>query len=903
MNRCTDFCTRLGAISSGHGALPTHDELVTKLGLAGDEKVHERELGTWQVLQGRQCDFCRLVVAAVRSSAADAAQSEIKSDQLISVLLFPGEQSFRLSFPSPFGLRLAFNTADGNQVVGPDTARPVTKKSADVGRIRNWLETCALEHQKCALDPSQQSTTCPHADALEQEALIAKTMKMANGFDFQESATSNFRVLDLELGCVKPAALDVRYAALSYVWGQLPTFKLRSDNFDQLSKPRSLGPIRHHLPKTVNDAIDFVLALGERYLWVDTLCLVQDDADDVALGIELMNSIYQGSYFTIVAASGTDADAGLPGVGSSPRSCRAQDISIDDTEVFSPDLGLTILYSIDWHLRRSIYNKRGWTLQELVLPRRTIVFIDSQALFRCQEANWAEGSWADKWTFWLDADDSNITRMPDPYDGFLPSFWAYQKLCEDYSHRSLRRDGDALRAFAGILRPLAAGMETMLVEGLPGYYLDHFLLFMSSDGDLRRRPEFASFSWAGWKGRVMWPRENYYRLNAGAELTWEPSNIISWFKHSLLIEFEALDQSGCAESLSYYPYEKPSLIFQLMQKHRDIFTEVDVDPLKTHDKFPKFNRSSLSHGDVPDWYPIMKSGKLDNEERYLDPGQDKLKPKHGFVLKAFNLANGQAEYMRLLKRLERDGPGRYVLLNWCAQRNSFVRTAKRKRSKVAPRSVKQDDEAAPFRFRQPILSTNKETHTVKEVDDIRATLGRHWIQENPSWDSKEFTIPIFPPYTVLQFIAASIRLSLGQVQQSPAEWRENKSRPSMHGGPSTQSPFKRIPGIPLHCNGGEIVGSLHPDNFDLLGPSGSVIECILLSRCSVPTVASALLNSRDGPSYNNDDNAQDATMDLFWILHVVWQHGIAERRGVGQVLASVLTQVEVKLDIKQVLLG
>jgi hypothetical protein len=78
-------------------------------------------------------------------------------------------------------------------------------------------------------------------------------------------------------------------------------FRLKADNFKQLSAAGSLEAIRTELPKTVNNAIDLVKAMNERYLWVDGLCLVQDDEDDVSLGIEMMNSIYHGSYFTIVA--------------------------------------------------------------------------------------------------------------------------------------------------------------------------------------------------------------------------------------------------------------------------------------------------------------------------------------------------------------------------------------------------------------------------------------------------------------------------------------------------------------------------------------------------------------------------------------------------------------------------
>lgn len=462
---------------------------------------------------------------------------------------------------------------------------------------------------------------------------------------------------------MRQAALDTKYVALSYVWGNFPMFRLQKDNFEMLSTEGSLDAIRNELPKTINDALDLVREMGLRYLWVDSLCLVQDDEDDVSLGIEQMNSIYQGSHFTIVAASGTHAGAGIPGIGSTPRGIH------QITKNVSPNLEMSILYSIDWHLKRSTHHRRGWTLQELVLPRRAVIFIDNQAYFRCQEVNWGEGSWADKRTHWLDADDSNISRIPDPNDGFLPSFWAYQKLCEDYSRRQLRSDGDALRAISGISRPLASGMETLMVEGLPGYYLDHFMLFISSDGNMRRRTGFASFSWAGWEGGIVWPRENYmWRDDSSGEQTWNPTNIVNWFKYKRVVQWNALKPSGSLEHLSSFRGgEMPSLLVELMRLYPNAFPTADVDPQRQHDAFPKYSSSGSYNSDIPDW-DQRRHDVLGEDE---DDADLKLKPRRPFSVKGLNLANGQTEFERLVGRLKLTGESPLEtksIMNWMAGR-------------------------------------------------------------------------------------------------------------------------------------------------------------------------------------------------------------------------------------------
>lgn len=76
----------------------------------------------------------------------------------------------------------------------------------------------------------------------------------------------------------------------------------------------------HRLPKIIKDAMTLVEMLDERYLWIDSLCIVQDDEDDKSIQIAVMNQIYSSSVLTIAAASGDNVDAGLPGTNAGPRS-------------------------------------------------------------------------------------------------------------------------------------------------------------------------------------------------------------------------------------------------------------------------------------------------------------------------------------------------------------------------------------------------------------------------------------------------------------------------------------------------------------------------------------------------------------------------------------------------------
>ena len=74
------------------------------------------------------------------------------------------------------------------------------------------------------------------------------------------------------------------------------------------------------LSKTIEDAISLTQRLDERFLWIDALCVLQDDDDDKSRRIHEMDHIYSSACCTTVAAFGNDSNAGLPGVSPASRS-------------------------------------------------------------------------------------------------------------------------------------------------------------------------------------------------------------------------------------------------------------------------------------------------------------------------------------------------------------------------------------------------------------------------------------------------------------------------------------------------------------------------------------------------------------------------------------------------------
>ena len=100
------------------------------------------------------------------------------------------------------------------------------------------------------------------------------------------------------------------------------------------------GTALTELPRTVEDAINFVKLLGKQYLWVDSVCINQHNFNEKLQQIGIMSEIYRGAYATNVALSGATANAGLPRVAPGKNDYHQLSRTIDGTRPVG--LGLTL---------------------------------------------------------------------------------------------------------------------------------------------------------------------------------------------------------------------------------------------------------------------------------------------------------------------------------------------------------------------------------------------------------------------------------------------------------------------------------------------------------------------------------------------------------------------------------
>jgi hypothetical protein len=169
--------------------------------------------------------------------------------------------------------------------------RPMVGPSIDWQIIKKWINECAHDHSGLCQSSSASASA---SEGLGRPA----------------------RVLDVYKNCIVDLPPADKYLTLSYVWGYAGTSQkvlmATTSNYASLREPGSL--CKQELPKSIKGAMEACRKIGHTYHWVDSLCIIQNDPNDVREQISRMSDIYSGSFLTIVAASGESADAGLPGV-------------------------------------------------------------------------------------------------------------------------------------------------------------------------------------------------------------------------------------------------------------------------------------------------------------------------------------------------------------------------------------------------------------------------------------------------------------------------------------------------------------------------------------------------------------------------------------------------------------
>jgi hypothetical protein len=394
-------------------------------------------------------------------------------------------------------------------------------KTVDIKLIKKWLGLCENDHGS-----------------------VCDSIWWRGG---RGSLPDCMRVVDVKRMALVPVPPACRFIALSYVWGGVgEEYWTARANVQQRTVAGGLDI--SVLPGTIADSIKLVRQLGERYLWVDALCIIQDDPEDKDVQIHFMELVYGSSLFTVFAAGGNTARSPLPGLRPGTRILQQHVEVIKGLHLAipMPNLGET--------LARSTLYTRGWTYQELMLSRRRVYFTEQQVYFECGQEIWCED---------VLAESKHLPRSYHPLrstgTGTLtylraPPSWLkedsyiidYMSAIMHYTQRQLTVESDIIYAVTAITNALAKGFELggndpqkAFRFGMPVAGLNHALLWQPdadvshsrrSIGDKTCTP-WPSWSWAGWHGAVRYLDDTQYVTIRGSTHNPSPSEVLinSWY--------------------------------------------------------------------------------------------------------------------------------------------------------------------------------------------------------------------------------------------------------------------------------------------------------------------------------------------------------------------------------------
>ncbi|KAK4220600.1 heterokaryon incompatibility protein-domain-containing protein [Podospora fimiseda] len=229
-----------------------------------------------------------------------------------------------------------------------------------------------------------------------------------------------------------------RYTILSHCWGSLELPKTIISSRAQNSDP---GIMVSLLPKTFQNAITITRALSLRYLWIDSLCIIQDDESDWQHEASRMSSYYQNSHLTIAATSAHDAHRGLflETVNSSLYLAKDADEGLVAARLHIP-------HPEEWLRLRSPLTSRVWVLQEEILSVRTIHCMTEQWFWKCRIMEESEDG-----AYQMTTTNRILTpTVSGPCTERENDMYRWMEIAAEYSRRHLTYEKDRLPALSGI---------------------------------------------------------------------------------------------------------------------------------------------------------------------------------------------------------------------------------------------------------------------------------------------------------------------------------------------------------------------------------------------------------------------------------------------------------------------
>lgn len=378
---------------------------------------------------------------------------------------------------------------------------PVLPASDSLTRFqlfREWLRVCDQNHTACCREVTAELPT--------------------RAIDVGDEGDEDSNLLRLYVFGADDRAHDRSdYIALSHCWGNLleeqkRVFCTSCENIDERSK-RGFGMAI--LPQTFQDAVIVTRKLGKRYLWIDSLCIIQygDNFEDWKKEAKRMEAVFRNAYCTIAATSAEDSTKGFL------RRPPAQHPGLQFIKVHSSSQGPIYISTIgdNFHedIENGVLNQRAWVLQERSLSRRTIHFSVNQAYWECGDGVRCETLTHMRNSKALFLGDANFPKSLNLRSS-QDHIQLFQSLFTTYSQLGITKSTDKPVAISGLEQRLASTFGTRCSYGVFEKYLHRSLLWQRS-GSTRMNQipypndtDVPSWSWMAYDGKI-----EYLEIDSG----------------------------------------------------------------------------------------------------------------------------------------------------------------------------------------------------------------------------------------------------------------------------------------------------------------------------------------------------------------------------------------------------
>jgi Heterokaryon incompatibility protein (HET) len=239
-----------------------------------------------------------------------------------------------------------------------DDAPPLQKQGAPSSEdslpiIKKWFERCCNSHSKCNI----------------RQRSFRPTRLLYIGDDVPRLRLS----ANYEAG--------VKYATLSHSWGHISLATLHAGTLQQF---RTEIPVEA-ISKTFKDAICVAKTLDIQYIWIDSLCILQNDSDDWKKESSLIYCVYSNSTINIAASDAIDGTQGCFFKRRQTWRCQIQGLCAQEELIYE-------CVPPEKHIRdmASPLESRGWRYQERYLAPRTLYFTEREVYWECHHTNACE---------------------------------------------------------------------------------------------------------------------------------------------------------------------------------------------------------------------------------------------------------------------------------------------------------------------------------------------------------------------------------------------------------------------------------------------------------------------------------------------------------------------------------